>query len=532
MNKYKVLICDDEPEVIETIIAKLDWNALGYETPTHANNGIEALEKCEEIKPDVIMTDINMPYMNGLQLAKEIKESYPNMKIIIFSGYDDFDYAKEAIHLSCEEYILKPIDKEELKKVFERIHNILDTEVDERTNILKLESYYKESLHALQESFLSTLMEGSVLKEDIESNVINYDLHFKGPKYVVLVIHASASKVPENMTHMLCNLQVRKIAEKNCTNYGEIFFMYLGNTCGIACIENEEQLIELTDEMDRFSRLVYTSTKVVITVGIGEVVDSLSALSTSYAGARKAVTYRVLYGRGKAINIKEVAPLEKEEVEDLEDINMVDIFKQVRLNDSEALKKVVHTFIVKNETHMANMQDYRFFVFDIMTALYKFAKNNHVSTLELFGNNEDITQFVSRIEKKDLEDTLLNQCYNLQALLSERRNTSTRSFVVKAKEYVNDNYGDETLSVDTICRELGVSTAYFSTVFKKETGQAFIQYLTDVRMQKAIELLCEKDMKTYIIAQLVGYNDPNYFSYVFKRKFGVSPSKYKAGENS
>ena len=530
MNKYKVLICDDELDVVDAIIAKLDWEAMGYEIPQHASNGIEALERCETFKPDILMTDINMPYMNGLELTKEVKKTYPNMKVIIFSGYDDFEYAKEAIHLSCEEYILKPIDKEELKKVFERIHGVLDTEVDERTNILKLESYYKDSLPALQESFLSALIEGNILEEQISSDLVNYDLHFKGPKYVVIVMHASNSRVPEGMTHMLCNLQVRKIAENKCKNFDEVIFSYLSNTCAIANIENEDQIIELTDVMDRFCRLVYTSTKVVVTVGIGQVVDSLSQLPVSYNSARKAVTYRVLYGRGKAINIKEVAPLEKEEVKDLEDINLLDVFKQVRLNDAVTLKKVVHTFVEKNQSHMENMQDYRFFVLDIMTALYKFAKNNHVSTIELFSDEEDIYQFASRIEKNDIEETLFNQCLHLQKLLNERRNTSSKSFVIKAKEYANDNYGDETLSVETICRELGVSAAYFSTVFKKETGQAFIQYLTDIRMQKAASLLCEKDMKTYIIAKQVGYNDPNYFSYVFKKKFGVSPSKYKSGE--
>ena len=425
MNKYKVLLCDDEPEVIEAIIERLDWNGMGYEIPVHAKNGVEALEKCEELKPDVIMTDINMPYKNGLELAKEVKRSYPNTKIIIFSGYDDFEYAKEAIHLSCEEYILKPIDKEELKKVFERIHGILDHEKDERTNVLKLEAYYKASLPALQESFLSSLMEGNVPEDDFGECLVNYDLHFKGPQYVVCVIHTSTRKIPEDMTPMLCALSVRKLAEEQCRKNSEVFFTYLGNTCAIASVENEKQVRQLTDEMDRFARLVYTSMKIVVTVGVGQVVDSVAQLPVSYAGARKAVSYRVLYGTIKAINIEEVSPLEKEEAKDIEDIDLLDVFKKIRLNDS-----------------------------------------------------------------------------------------------------------DETLSVETICRELGVSAAYFSTVFKKETGQAFIQYLTDIRMQKAAELLCEKDMKTYLIAKKVGYSDPNYFSYVFKKKFGVSPSKYKTGENA
>ena len=532
MNKYKVLLCDDEPEVIEAIIERLDWDGMGYEIPVHAKNGVEALEKCEELKPDVIMTDINMPYKNGLELAKEVKRSYPNTKIIIFSGYDDFEYAKEAIHLSCEEYILKPIDREELKKVFERIHGILDQEKDERTNVLKLEAYYKASLPALQESFLSTLMEGNVPEDDFEDCLVNYDLHFKGPQYVVCVIHTSTRKIPEDMTPMLCALSVRKLAEEQCRKNSEVFFTYLGNTCAIASVENEKQVRQLTDDMDRFARLVYTSMKIVVTVGVGQVVDSVAQLPVSYAGARKAVSYRVLYGTIKAINIEEVSPLEKEEAKDIEDIDLLDVFKKIRLNDSDELKEAVHTFIETSHSHMETMQDYRFFVMDIMTALYRFAKNNHLSTSELFTGSEDIYQYASRIEKRDLEDSLLNQCKILQTLLNESRNTTTRSFVTKAKEYANDNYSDETLSVETICRELGVSAAYFSTVFKKETGQAFIQYLTDIRMQKAAELLCEKDMKTYLIAKKVGYSDPNYFSYVFKKKFGVSPSKYKTGENA
>ncbi len=134
---------------------------------------------------------------------------------------------------------------------------------------------------------------------------------------------------------------------------------------------------------------------------------------------------------------------------------------------------------------------------------------------------------VEQMEKPQLEDWFADLCCSMQSMLRSRRTDSTRSFVDKAIEYVQDNYADQELTVDKICSALGVSAAYFSTVFKKETGKSFISYLTEFRMGKAAELLTEQNEKTYIIAQKVGYADPNYFSYVFKKQFGTAPSRYR-----
>ena len=139
---------------------------------------------------------------------------------------------------------------------------------------------------------------------------------------------------------------------------------------------------------------------------------------------------------------------------------------------------------------------------------------------------------VQQMEGKELSNWLSTVCLKIRELIDDKRSDNTRSFVTKAKEYVADHYADQDLSIDFICNYLGVSSAYFSTVFKKETGKTFVGYLTDFRMEKAEKMLVETDEKTYIIAQQVGYSDPNYFSYVFKKQFGVSPSKYKAGRES
>lgn len=153
----------------------------------------------------------------------------------------------------------------------------------------------------------------------------------------------------------------------------------------------------------------------------------------------------------------------------------------------------------------------------------------HVDTL--FGSYEEINRIVNQYEKKELEAWILEKCLCMQKQLHENRSSAARGFVSRACDYVDGHYDDPSLGVETICQKLGLSCAYFSTTFKKETGSSFTSYLTEKRMQKALELLDQENEKTYIIAQRVGYTDPNYFSYVFKKRFGVSPSKYRSGKS-
>ena len=151
MNRYKVMLVDDEEDVAQAIMKKMDWENMGFEKPRYAHNGLEALELSEESRPDIVMSDIKMPYMDGMELARNLKKLYPNIRIIFFSGFDEFEYAKEAIRLEAEEYILKPIDADELKAVFTRVHEALDRDIDEKLNVAKLENYYMDSLPLLQE---------------------------------------------------------------------------------------------------------------------------------------------------------------------------------------------------------------------------------------------------------------------------------------------------------------------------------------------------------------------------------------------
>lgn len=198
MNRYSVLLVDDEEEVIRIIIKKLDWENMGFCIAGYARNGVEALEMAEELQVDVVMTDIKMPYMDGLTLCRKLKELYQNMKVIIFSGFDEFEYAKEAIKISAEEYILKPVNANELREVFTRVKENLDRELDEKRNMDKLREYYLESLPVLQENFYASLMEGRIPEKEIEKYARGYQIELKGPYYVVTVLHISTPESGED----------------------------------------------------------------------------------------------------------------------------------------------------------------------------------------------------------------------------------------------------------------------------------------------------------------------------------------------
>ena len=528
MDKYTVLLVDDEEEVIQVIMKKLDWEQLGFSIVGYACNGVKAFEMVEDYQPDVVMTDIKMPYMNGMQLSHRIKTQYPDTKILIFTGFDEFEYAKEAVHLEVEEYILKPVNSLELSKVFTQLKSKLDLEISEKRNVEILQKYYLESLPLLQANFYSMLMEGRIREEELPKFLADYQLSFQGPFFCCLVVHTSVSQVPEGMNPVLLTISVRKQAEEHLgTKWQAKAFPYLENIVLIAQLGSESEIIELTDDCDRFCKYARHIIGAVVTVGIGQVCGSVAGLSGSYASARTAVSYRVLYGASRAINMKENVPQEVSKPGQTDDARLSYLFKMIRLGSEEDIAEAVSGYLHQAAFQDRTLKQYHVDIMEMISALYRFAINQEIRT-EVFPENMKVLYArLLDMDKAALEKWLTDTSLSFHEELLDARNRSTKSFVSKAKEYVHNNYADEMLSLDGVCQVLGVSNSYFSTIFKKKTGNSFIGYLTDYRMDQASRLLIETNDKSYMIARQVGYTDPNYFSYVFKRRFGVSPSRYR-----
>ena len=532
MEKYSVLLVDDEEDVIQIIMKKIDWESMGFCVVGYAHNGVEALEMAEELQPDVVMTDIKMPYMDGLTLSRKLKELYRTVKIIIFSGFDEFEYAKEAIQIEVEEYILKPIDAGNLKEVFGRIREKIDREIDEKRNVDKLREYYMESLPILQENFYTSLIDGRIPEGEIEKYLADYQISLTGPYYVVSTLHISTTDIPQNMNSFLLGVSVKKLAEENMEGeWKSRILMYLGDILIITQLEEQEQITVFTDFMDQLCRLAKHVCEATVTAGIGYVCNNLPDIRMSWQGARSAVSYRVLYGNARAINIAEIDPMENVD-ERWEEQEIQKILKKIRMGNSEELEAEINHCIRRFVQNGTTMQKYQIFIMGLLTEIFRFCNNNQLDSAEFYGEKGELFERCMQMESpEELEKWLLKICEKLRQTVQQERQASTRSFVSKAIEYVQEHYSDRNITIESICRELGVSAAYFSTVFKKETGKTFIGFLTDYRMEKAVELLMTTGDKTYIIAEKVGYADPNYFSYAFKKQYSMSPSKYRTANS-
>ena len=528
MEKYSVLLVDDEEEVIQIIMKKMDWESMGFQVVGYAHNGVEALEMAEELQPDVVMTDIKMPYMDGLTLSRKLKELYRTVKIIIFSGFDEFEYAKEAIQIEVEEYILKPIDAGNLREIFGRIHEKIDREIDERRNADKLKAYYMESLPLLQENFFVSLIDGRIPEEKIQKYLADYQISLTGPYYVVAILHISTTDIPQNMNPFLLGLSVKKLAEEHLEGkWNSRILMYLGDILVVTQLEKKEQITAFTDSLDQLCRLAKHACEAIVTAGIGYVCNNLLEIRQSWQGARSAVSYRIIYGNARAINIAEIDPMENVD-ERWEEQEIQKIMKKIRMGSKEDLETELNHCIRRFMQDGTTMQKYQIFIMGLLTEIFRFCNNNQLDSTKFYGEKGAVFEHCMQMESpEELEQCLLEMCEKLRKTVQQERQASTKSFVSKAVEYVQENYSDKNITIESICKELGVSAAYFSTILKKETGKTFINFLTDYRMEKAVELLMTTSDKTYIIAEKVGYADPNYFSYAFKKQYSMSPSKYR-----
>ena len=528
MDTYTVLLVDDEEEVIQVIIKKINWEQLGFTVIGHANNGVKALEMVEEFQPDVVMTDIKMPYMDGMELCKRIKAGFPATKILLFTGFDEFEYAKEAVHLEVEEYVLKPVNSVELTNVFSQMKGKLDQEISDKRNVEILQKYYMESLPLLQANFYTTLIEGKIRENEIPKYLSDYQISFSGPFFCCLIIHTSSRQVPDNMNPLLLAASVQKQAKEHLgKNWRAKCFSYLDNTVLIAQLQREDDVSELTDDCDRFCKYTERIIGASATVGIGQVCADILDLPLSYSSAKEAVSYRVIYGASRAINIKEIAPTEGSQSIPVNDAELSNLFKMIRLSSAEDITEAVNKYLSHVALSAKSLQQHHIAVMELVSELYRFATNNDIEAEESLGDIRKLYSNLLDLELDALGRWLIDTSLSFSEKLVSARSKSTKSFVFRAKEYIHNNYSDENLALDNICRLLGVSNSYFSTIFKKETGNSFIGYVTDYRMEQASRLLIETNEKSYIIAKSVGYTDPNYFSYVFKRRFGVSPSKYR-----
>ena len=523
MELYRVLLVDDEEDIREGISRKMDWLGLGFSLVGEAANGQDALELAESLRPDVILTDIKMPFMDGLELCRILTDRLPAARFVVFSGFDAFEYAKQAIQMNVVEYILKPINADELSAVLRRLKDQLDRERAERRNVELLRSRYTENLPVLRELFYANLLDGHIEPGTERERAARLDIDLQGEEWAVGLAYIGSDR-----RDALSTLSVQKLLEESLTADRCRLTLYNDWVAVIVSLTESFTIYDLIRVLDRVCTLAASYLGLTLTVGVGAPCKELSGMARSAAEARTALEYRSMVGRGQVIYIGDLEP-DGGQVLTFEEADERTLTAAVRLGSEQEVRDAAAALAGKIREANPSAGQYNLFLMELVTHLMKMTRRSGVGVEEVFGTGFSFPMQAYQLPTlAELERWCAQRCLRLHMLIRRHQTDSTRQTVETAKEYIRQHYAESDLSVEKLCAYLHLSSTYFSTLFKRETGTSFTAYVTTVRMEAAAEAIRGTEEKTYLIAQRCGYEDPNYFSYVFKRHFGVTPTKYRS----
>lgn len=514
MELYRVLLVDDEEDIREGISRKMDWLGLGFSLVGEAANGQDALELAESLRPDVILTDIKMPFMDGLELCRILTDRLPAARFVVFSGFDAFEYAKQAIQMNVVEYILKPINADELSAVLRRLKDQLDRERAERRNVELLRSRYMENLPILRELFYANLLDGRIEPGTERERAARLDIDLQGEEWAVGLAYIGSDR-----RDALSTLSVQKLLEESLTADRCKLSLYNDWVAVIVSLTESFTIYDLIRVLDRVCTLAASYLSLTLTVGVGAPCKELSGMARSAAEARTALEYRSMVGRGQVIYIGDLEP-DGGQVLTFEEADERTLTAAVRLGSEQEVRDAAAALAGKIREANPSAGQYNLFLMELVTHLMKMTRRSGVGVEEVFGTGFSLPIQDSALPSlEELEDWCAERYLRLRTLIRRRQTDSAGQTVETAKEYIRQHYAESDLSVEKLCAYLHLSSTYFSTLFKRETGTSFTAYVTTVRMEAAAEAIRGTEEKTYLIAQRCGYEDPQLFQLCVQAAF-------------
>lgn len=524
---YTFLIIDDEPIVREGISANIDWQSHGFRLVGTCRDGREGLRAVEETHPDVVLTDICMPFVDGLELAAFISERYPATKTIILTGYDEFEYAQEAVKLKVSDFLLKPITPDEIRALLDRVRAELDQERRKQQDVDKLRQQLRENLPLLREGFFNRLIEGEVKEPESSHRLSLLELNLPGPAFNVLAIDADWRESEDD----LATLAIRNAVDE-VSSAKEGMHAFHGQRDYIVVLlsaPNEQSAISLALEFaEELSDRVRQTLDLTVSIGIGSPVRSLDLVDECYRDARTALEQRLVLGPNQIITAEQARGSVKEAAPHAEEIARANVVRMLKSGTDRQTEAAVHELVTMHKGRRRTIEECHVSTQRLLADLLNAFERLGIRYHELPELADD--PFGRLRELKSLS-AIEHWFYELQksarAVLARRQQQHSVAKAIEAEEYIAEHFGEPGLSLTILCRALAVSKSYFSPMFKRHSGMTFVEYLTNVRIERAKELLGSTDMKSYEVAWQVGFADAHYFSLTFRKQTGVSPTEYR-----
>lgn len=536
---YSVFLVEDEIVIREGIKQLVAWEEYGFTFIGEAPDGELAWPIIQQRKPDIVITDIRMPFMDGLELSKLIKKELPYTIVIILSGHDDFTYAKEAIGIGVNQYLLKPLSKDQLIEVLLEVKKKRDEDLAQEQYKLQLANEVKEYLSSYRRGFFDALVSGELSMPALLERAQKLDLDLVAEQYNIVLFLLEEDIIHDSYSYSIDQIQ-NEISNTFADNEHFVTFSAgMGVTAFLVKANNNEILLYTQECIDNLTRICMSAKDRVQWLAVsGQPVTRLSAVADCYKKTRK----RLFYNEGSIIS----QPHDYKHPEDFSKSISIDF----NLNEMDASKmdsRVIEKFLSNGlqEDVESFAEDYlegfgsegmksvlflQYVVLSVRFAVNAFLEKLGIDKTDTDNDGERKKELILAMNSMEASKAYVVRLFFEALRLRDSIATSRYQDLLKnAVAYMEKNYADPDIGLNTVAQIANVTPTHFSTVFSQHMGKTFVEYLTELRMEKARELLrCTSDSSSEI-AYNVGYNDPHYFSSLFKRVNGCSPKGYRIG---
>lgn len=515
---YKVFLVDDEIVIREGVRNTFPWSDDGFTLCGEAPDGEIALSMVQELRPDILVTDIRMPFMDGLALCREVTRSMPWVHIVILSGYDDFAYAREAISLGVKDYLLKPVGAQTLEETLSRIARTIDAERARQADLSAMRRQLASSNRYLQERLLHGLMEG-LYTDAVLAEARTLRMNLTARQYAAVVVDVGAQE-------QLLPLQaiVERLAEgaggtvHQAVRGGQMVLLVLGDT-----VEDLEERAyafaqAIRHEMERAGAGAPS-------IAIGAAVGSLKDLSRSLESAQ-SVAQSIDARSGRILSVSDVGLMLPDGLMQME---VVPLYERLLYAAKPEVPAIVQAYFESlGGMAVQSVLIANYMIVDTLLAGMRIIKQAGGDPNQVLP--EALNQ-ASLLQSLTTHEEVLGAARDILSRALAYRDENSRSrygeTIRRALRYIEENYARSEITLHDVASHVALSGNHFCTVFSQEVGSTFIEHLTRLRMQRAKEYLKTTDLRSSEIADRIGYNDGHYFGYLFKRHIGMSPRDYR-----
>lgn len=532
----KVFLVEDESVIREGFRDKIPWEQYGFQLVGEAGDGEMALPMIRKLKPDLLITDIKMPFMDGLSLSEIVKEEFPKIKIIIISGYDDFEYARQAIKAGVDQYLLKPITRTTLRGVLLEMKEKIEQGMEQKDYQAQYQDEVQEFEQFSLRRFFEKILEGKLSVKEIYEEAAAQSLQLTASCYNLLLfsIYEKAEVSSRESRERLIRKQ-EEVFHYFLRHPQYILFRFNVSCYGVLIKSEQSQMEELTENSLAHLKKVCAPEEDHLEwyVAVGTEVERLSMLPQCYKDANHYFAYRFIKPGLHVLSETTLSDCLAGQGE--KNIGTVDFMQMdpeiIRDFLSRGEDKEIHDFV---ESYLYNIQNalksrmFRSYVIlNIRFAVVAFLESIGADQAEYLEEIEHAVQMI-RSEDSEIFEYFAGMLETAMEIRDRINSCQGGKMLKKALDYIDDHYDCDTLSLNLVAENIGMSASYLSAIFSQNLQKTFVEYVTEKRIEKAKKLLKQTDKNSGEIAKEVGYKDSHYFSFVFKKLQGCSPREYRA----